>query len=173
MRVTTAMPSARRGPRQRAGQPILSGRGHGSSGTGYPAARVGRADPGPLMPLSPQSFWVCAKPGFGLGRAAGFPSGERRHDDAPRIPRTAEEQEHSALPLRASRDGRPAVMPAELQRVYRAVLDGVGLPRRCGLWWRGAGPSWWPRYPPGKQHRMDNGIIIAAAILCPIACTCF
>ena len=38
-------------------------------------------------------------------------------------------------------DGR-LVMPAELQRVHRAVLDGAESPMTCVPWWRGAGPNW-------------------------------
>ena len=65
--------------------------------------------------------------------------------------------------------GGRLVMPAELQKSIAPSWTGLRLPTTCGLWWRGAGPNWWPCYPPGKQHRMDNGILIAAAIVCPIA----
>ena len=61
-----------------------------------------------------------SSPACMLGRRRGY-------DDAQRIPRAAEGQQHTELPNEPLvMDGR-LVMPAELQRVHRAVLDGVGI----------------------------------------------
>ena len=101
------------------------------------AARVGRADPGPLMP-SPYSIVLgLRETPLGLGTGpAGFPSGgtrTRRCAENTEDGRGARTQQH--FPYEPLVMGGRLVMPAELQRVHRAVLDGVADYRgdaRCG-----------------------------------------
>ena len=55
-------------------------------------------------PLSMYVLGVCAKPRLALPALRGFRQERRGHYDAQRIPRPAEEQEHTELPVRAFKD---------------------------------------------------------------------